>query len=220
MLDCFDSKPQTHPKSMLSEDDVCTIFMAGKPCATSATMKLRNRGQILALAKKFKVTPKTIRDIWNRRTWRNATSRLIADKGVIFGQQLQLETKQTSSGLVGTRHASFQSFSGRVETLLMHDQQAAEAATEIDLEHCITLGVCQTRRRPDLCLVSRGCFMMEPTSCENEHFAQRPYLHWPGDALLLATGARSHLDEAGYEELPTQGGAGSVADPFAGDWAY
>ena len=217
MLDSFDSKPQTHPKSMLSEDDVCMIFMAGKPCATSATMKLRNRGQILALAKKFQVTPKTIRDIWNRRTWRNVTSRLIADSAVIFDQQLQLETNQRISGHVGSRpcSASLQGFSGRVETGFMPDQQAAGATSEIDLEHSSTLGVCQTRRRPDRCLES-----LKPTSCETERFEPRPYLHWPGDALLLAAGARSHLDEAGYEELPTQGGVDSAADPFAGDWAY
>ena len=217
MLDSFDSKPQTHPKSMLSEDDVCMIFMAGKPCATSATMKLRNRGQILALAKKFQVTPKTIRDIWNRRTWRNVTSRLIADSAVIFDQQLQLETNQRISGHVGSRpcSASLQGFSGRVETGFMPDQQAAGATIEIDLEHSSTLGVCQTRRRPDRCLES-----LKPTSCETERFEPRPYLHWPGDALLLAAGARSHLDEAGYEELPTQGGVDSAADPFAGDWAY
>ena len=193
------------------------IFMAGKPCAKSATMKLRSRGQILALAKKFQVTPKTIRDIWNRRTWRNATSRLITDNGVIFGQQ----AKQHRSGHSWTcLHPEYlRRFSTSIEARFMPDQQAAGAASEMDLEHCNARSSSKTRLHPDVCLEYLERFTMEPTFMQ-ERFAQRPYLHWPGDALLLAAGARSHLDEAGYEELPTQGGVDSAADPFAGDWAY
>ena len=198
------------------------IFLAGKPCAKSATRKLWTRGQILALAKKFKVTPKTIRDIWNRRTWKNATSRLIECNDVIVSQQLKLETKQHISEHACPRlwPESHQSFSTTFETLFMPAQQSPSAAPEIGIEYCTAEGSCQTRRRPDLCLESLKPCTMQPASFEQERFAQRPCLHWPGDALLLAAGARSHQDEAGYEELPTQGGAGYAADPFAGDWAY
>ena len=198
------------------------IFLAGKPCARSTTRKLWSRGQILALAKKFKVTPKTIRDIWNRRTWKNATSRLIECNDVIVSQQLQLETKQHLSEHACPRLCpeSHQSFSTTFETLFMPAQQSPSAAPEIGIEYCTAEGSCPTRRRPDLCLESLEPFTMQPASFEQERFQQQVCFQWPGDALLLAAGARSHQNEAGYEELPTQGGAGYAADPFAGDWAY
>ena len=62
------------PRSVLTEEKVLEIFAAGKLCSDSSIVKLKTRGQILALSRKYDVTPKTIRDIWNRRTWKNVTS--------------------------------------------------------------------------------------------------------------------------------------------------
>jgi hypothetical protein len=69
-------------RRVLTEDEVIAIFSAGKLRPGASTVKIWARGQILALAKKFNVTPKTIRDIWNRRTWRGATSRLILENSL------------------------------------------------------------------------------------------------------------------------------------------
>ena len=73
--------PELRPRRSLSEDDVIAIFLAGKPCEGTSKMTMQNRGQILALSREFNVTPKTIRDIWNRRTWRSVTSRVISTCG-------------------------------------------------------------------------------------------------------------------------------------------
>ena len=224
MPDTFPLKPETHPKSSLSEEDVSMIFLAGKPCPQSGTMKLWSRGQILALAKQFKVTPKTIRDIWNRRTWRNVTSRLVEENGVLFSQRLQLGTEQHLPGQSATQLGpESPRFPRTFETHSLPLQQAASATSDIDLGALNAGGSNQTRRRPDLWLQSLEHFAMQPTSFTQTRVPQRPYLHWPGDALLLAVAAHNHSREAGNDELPTQGGAAagvSAADPFAGDWAY
>ena len=224
MLDILVSQPQSRPKSLLSEDDVCRIFLAGKPCAKSATRKLWTRGQILALAKKFQVTPKTIRDIWNRRTWKNTTSHLIECNSALLNQQVKLETKQHLSGHACTSlgpqgHQSFKTF----ETFFMPAQHQPSTAPEIDIDNCTVGGPSQTRRRPDLCLEPHERFAKRPQSCEEKSFRQQLCFHWPGDALLLAVAAHNHSREAENDELPTQGGAAagvSAADPFAGDWTY
>jgi hypothetical protein len=65
------------PKKILLEADVIAIFLAGKLQEGTSIVTMQNRGQILALSREYHVTPKTIRDIWNRRTWRSVTSRLI-----------------------------------------------------------------------------------------------------------------------------------------------
>ena len=224
MPDSFPSKPETHPKSSLSEENVSMIFMAGKPCPQSGTMKLWSRGQILALAKKFKVTPKTIRDIWNRRTWRNVTSRLVEENGVLFSQQVKIGTEQHLLRQVATQHGpESPRVSRTLQTHSLLDQQAASATSDIGLGTLVAERSNQARRQPDLWLQSLEHFAMQPTSFAQMRIPQRSYLHWPGDALLLAVAAHNHSREAGNEELPTQGGAGagvSAADPFAGDWTY
>ena len=219
MPDSFLSKPETQPKSSLSEQNVSTIFMAGKPCALSGTMKLWSRGQILALAKHFKVTPKTIRDIWNRRTWRNVTSRLVEENGVLFSKKVKIGTEQHLPVQEATQHGpEIPCFSRTLETHSLPLQQAASATFDIGLGTFNAERSNQARRQPDLSFQS-----LEHTSPAQTRVPQRPCLHWPGDALLLAVAAHNHIREAAYEELPTQGGAGtgvSAVDPFAGDWTY
>jgi hypothetical protein len=68
---------QPNLRRILTEEDAIAIFSAGKPRTGTSTVKIWARGQILELSRKFNVTPKTIRDIWNRRTWRDVTLRLI-----------------------------------------------------------------------------------------------------------------------------------------------
>ncbi len=80
-----------YPRRILTEDDVIAIFSAGKLRTGTSTVQTWERGQILALSRKFNVTPKTIRDIWNRRTWRDVTSRLIlANANDSFPQQVTI----------------------------------------------------------------------------------------------------------------------------------
>ncbi len=45
------------------------------PCSCLSTSKVL-KGQSTPIAKKYRVSAKTIRDIWNRRTWTFATSSL------------------------------------------------------------------------------------------------------------------------------------------------
>ena len=221
MPDSFLSKPETQPKSSLSEQNVSKIFMACKPCALSGTMKLWSRGQILALAKHFKVTPKTIRDIWNRRTWRNVTSRLVEENGVLFSKKVKIGTEQHLPVQEATQHGpEIPCFSRTLETHSLPLQQAASATSDISLGTLIAERSNQTRRQTDLSFQSLEHFAMQPTSPAQTRVPQRPCLHWPGDALLLAVAAHNHIREAAYEELPSAGAGVSAVDPFAGDWTY
>jgi hypothetical protein len=72
-----DAEP-VQQRTVLSKTEVLEIFAAGIPREGTFTMKIRSRGQILQLSRKYQVTPKTIRDIWNRRTWRSVTSSLVS----------------------------------------------------------------------------------------------------------------------------------------------
>jgi hypothetical protein len=65
------------PTKVLSKEDVIKIFTSGKPRHGTTTMKIWKRGQIVKLSREYNVTPKTIRDIWNRRTWKDLTATLV-----------------------------------------------------------------------------------------------------------------------------------------------
>jgi len=54
-----------------------------------------SRGMSSSVAKQFGVSPKTVRDIWNRRTWRCATEGLFLNAGGCIG----------SDGAVSVDHA-------------------------------------------------------------------------------------------------------------------
>jgi hypothetical protein len=81
-------------RRILTEEEALAIFSAGKPCAGTSTMKLWSRGQILALSRDYNVTPKTIRDIWKRRTWRSVTDKFI--KSTHAAHQHLFECSQVS----------------------------------------------------------------------------------------------------------------------------
>jgi hypothetical protein len=66
-------RPKLYPRSILTKvDAVCIFKLQQQPrsCDPSHSIKASD------VAKKYKVSPKTIRDIWNRRTWTVETRHL------------------------------------------------------------------------------------------------------------------------------------------------
>jgi hypothetical protein len=75
----MEAKPQTS-RTVLSPVQAREIYQcklkllqpnASDPCLKSMVLKLK--GQSVPVAACFGVSPKTVRDIWNRRTWAHAT---------------------------------------------------------------------------------------------------------------------------------------------------
>ncbi len=62
------------PRAVLTEAQAIEIYMLGQKIRKSC-FHLRNDDSVV-LARKFCVSPKTIRDIWNRRTWTKETKYL------------------------------------------------------------------------------------------------------------------------------------------------
>ena len=68
--------PCARPKIILNAEQAITIYRL-KPTLTSACSNKRKiRGRSIPIAENYGVSPKTIRDIWNLRTWAKATEQL------------------------------------------------------------------------------------------------------------------------------------------------
>ena len=68
---------------VLNEDLAAEIYrckLALKSTSCGENAESRNRGQSLPVSREFGVSPKTIRDIWSRRTWTCATYHLWIDE--------------------------------------------------------------------------------------------------------------------------------------------
>ena len=65
------------PRTLLTKEQAAEIYMIGRAFTDSGLDPLCG-GRSALMAKKYGVSPKTIRDIWNRRTWQNETRHLWA----------------------------------------------------------------------------------------------------------------------------------------------
>jgi hypothetical protein len=63
------------PRAVLTEAQAIEIYAHGQTMKKYGVDPLKH-GQSVALAKQYNVSPKTIRDIWNRRTWTQETRHL------------------------------------------------------------------------------------------------------------------------------------------------
>ena len=69
-------------------------------CETSDQPKIR--GQSIPIANQYGVSPKTIRDIWNRRTWVVATKHLYTEAGTENGCGIVSEVGKSPIAWFGT----------------------------------------------------------------------------------------------------------------------
>ena len=54
------------------------LYKIGFECLDHSAMLLKGRS--VQISKKYNVSPKTIRDVWNRRTWAFATETIVRNK--------------------------------------------------------------------------------------------------------------------------------------------
>ena len=66
------------PRALLSKEQAIEIYMVGQAARDSGIDPLQG-GRSAQMAKKYGVSPKAIRDIWNRRTWQSETKHLWAE---------------------------------------------------------------------------------------------------------------------------------------------
>ena len=65
------------PRALLSEKEAIEIYQYRKAAANSSAMRdARLHGKSSAVGKKYNISPKAVRDIWNRRTWTQETRHL------------------------------------------------------------------------------------------------------------------------------------------------
>ena len=67
-----DPSPRFRPRALLTEADAIEIYL----CRRTKLNRAQHGAMADHLAKRFKVSQKTIRDIWNRRTWSPETRHL------------------------------------------------------------------------------------------------------------------------------------------------
>jgi hypothetical protein len=96
-----DEHSKLRPRAVLTEDQAIHIYSQREKTDCFGYQSLRSA----SLAKHFDVSPKTIRDIWNRRTWANETRHLwtedehpmIRTKKQRFALSSSLETESSKS---------------------------------------------------------------------------------------------------------------------------
>jgi uncharacterized membrane protein YgcG len=67
---------KNYPRAVLTETQAIEIYSYRKPKASRQMTDPILSGRSAAVAKKFNISPKAIRDIWNRRTWTQETQHL------------------------------------------------------------------------------------------------------------------------------------------------
>ena len=67
---------RNHPRAILTETQAIEIYTYRKMNNNSPKTDTRLSGRSAAVAEKFNVSPKAVRDIWNRRTWTQETQHL------------------------------------------------------------------------------------------------------------------------------------------------
>ena len=73
---------------------------------TETSLCSKIRGQSVAIAEKYGVSPKAIRDIWNKRTWVDSTKHLYAQESE-NGSTKSLVTEVSFSAFTSACHCVF-----------------------------------------------------------------------------------------------------------------
>ena len=66
-----------HRKVILTGEQAVEIYKKKMSVATEINVPLRKQSQSRLVAQNYGVSPKTVRDIWNRKTWVSATQHLL-----------------------------------------------------------------------------------------------------------------------------------------------
>ena len=77
-MDIVNNRSWSGPRTLLTKEQAVEIYMIGQAIRDCGIDPIRE-SRSSQTAKRFQVSPKTIRDIWNRRTWRNETRHLWAN---------------------------------------------------------------------------------------------------------------------------------------------
>ena len=80
------------PRIVLNADLAREIYCMKPVFKKEDGEKPKTRGHSLPVSKMYHVSPKAIRDIWNRRTWASATLRLLPAGSELFGSEDQVIT--------------------------------------------------------------------------------------------------------------------------------
>jgi hypothetical protein len=71
---------------VLTADQALEIYKV-KLALQKQNRGVKVRGQSVQIATMYRVSPKTVRDIWNHTTWKPVTHQLWKDDGVCIGEQ-------------------------------------------------------------------------------------------------------------------------------------
>ena len=133
-----------HPRAVLTATQAIEIYSYRKVKSNGQKTDSLLSGRSAAVAKKFNVSPKAIRDIWNRRTWSQETKHLWTDDERPMIRQERL-------------HRDSFSISGRVS-----------APTPYSLECVVDCG--EAWWRPDCPTSADGCSVYTDDSEQQNHF--------------------------------------------------
>ena len=96
-METTNNRSWSGPRTVLTKQQATKIYMIGQAARHCGLDPLYG-GQSAKIAKMYCVSPKTIRDIWNRRTWQNETRHLWAetDKPMIRYKKFAVSSDQSA----------------------------------------------------------------------------------------------------------------------------
>ena len=196
---------RVHPRSLLSEKDAIEIYQYRKAAVNSSAMRdACLHGKSSAVAEKYKISPKTVRDIWNRRTWIQETRHLWSEdeKPMIrTGDSCRLSRCSRDS----STHVEWWATPSSSECIVLGSAAwmsaaASQSCSVYTTDTDMIKQFCKQATLPSTALSSR-CWSQSCFGADNLHssIAQEQHAMWEpewGDGPL----------------------AGEVSDPFFAEW--
>ena len=234
------------PRALLTGEQAAEIYMIGQAFKESRLEPLQG-GRSVQTAKKYGISPKAIRDIWNRRTWQNETRHLWAKNEMplirykklelLSGQSVLFPTVQTRGALVDGSTSNKRHFSSQVTSRITSSNACRKVSfakinsgisslvNDADLQHVIHIASPNITPSPSASHQTLFQDIKEQYVSTNCNFAVNPLqilfaLHPCGQAIGECGG---EAIQAAWEGPfgpclpPTSAGE---ADPFHADWPY
>lgn len=144
---------------VLTEELVVDIYKCKLALTTpinsgaSAQNDKGTRGQSVQVSERFGVSPKTVRDIWNHRTWAYVTFPLWVDKN-LSQESIQIPLKGRPGRPKGSRQSAARASACSRDQL--HPFNETKTITDVHLMHCdVADYVCTTASNPSVCQICK-----------------------------------------------------------------
>jgi hypothetical protein len=134
------TRPRFAPRAVLTQEQAVEIYLIRKAMRLREDQPTQQKYLTVGLAKKHNVSPKAIRDIWNRRTWTQETEHLWERNDRPMSRCTKLlssqgEIKFTGGQSGGRKKAVIHEKAGIQDRSAMHNDGSNTQAFSLQLHH-------------------------------------------------------------------------------------